>query len=79
MLTGLVMKSDEFAGIHLLSSPRPHPEVWNFRQTESAGLPVFGCGQCHLDGLAFLAAHFKKQGYGKVITPLSHSCVRVTV
>ena len=54
VLKGLVMKSDEFANIHILSKlgiERPHPAVWNFRRTETKGLPVFGVGQCHLQGI----------------------------
>lgn len=65
VLPGLVMKCDEFANIHLLKSERPHPCVWNFRKTD-ADLPVFGVGQCHLDGLAFLAKHLGELGYAKV-------------
>eukprot|EP00629_Pelagomonadales_sp_RCC1024_P006075 CAMPEP_0119295180 /NCGR_PEP_ID=MMETSP1329-20130426/49350_1 /TAXON_ID=114041 /ORGANISM="Genus nov. species nov., Strain RCC1024" /LENGTH=455 /DNA_ID=CAMNT_0007296091 /DNA_START=110 /DNA_END=1477 /DNA_ORIENTATION=+ len=65
VLPGLVMKCDEFAGIHLLKSPRVHPEVWNWRQADG-GLPVFGVGQCHLGGLAFLVGHLKELGYSSV-------------
>ena len=42
-------------------------QVWNFRKTETAGLAVFGSGQCHLDGLAFLGAHLKALGYTRVL------------
>lgn len=75
VLKGLVMKSDEFANIHILSKlgiERPHPAVWNFRRTETKGpgglrsLPVFGVGQCHLQGLLFLARHFKELGFERV-------------
>merc|ERR1719375_151028 len=58
VLPGLVMKCDEFANIHLLKTERPHPEVWNFRKCD-ADFPVFGVGQCHLNGLAFLLKHMK--------------------
>ena len=67
VLKGLLMKCDEFANIHLLKTERPHPEVWNFRKTETAGLAVFGSGQCHLDGLAFLGAQLKSLGYTRVL------------
>ena len=65
VLPGLVMKCDEFANIHLLETERPHPEVWNFRKTD-AELPVFGVGQCHLNGIAFVATHLKALGYDTV-------------
>jgi hypothetical protein len=67
VLKGLVMKCDEFANIHLLKSERLHPEAWNFRKTDTADLPVFGSGQCHLAGINFLAKHLKEQGYEKVL------------
>jgi len=67
VLAGLVMKSDEFENIHLFKTPRPHPCVWNFRKTEAADLPVFGVGQCHLEGIVFLARHLKERGYPKVL------------
>jgi len=66
VLKGLVMKCDEFENIHLLPSERLHPEAWNFRRTETADLPVFGSGQCHLDGIHFLAKDLKEKGYQKV-------------
>ena len=66
VLAGLVMKCDEFANIHLLKTERPHPQVWNFRKSDG-DLPVFGVGQCHLDGLAFLVKHLKDDlGFAKV-------------
>jgi len=64
VLPGLLMKNDEFDGIHILGE-RVHPMVWNFRQA-SGGLPVFGVGQCHLDGLVFLAQHLKAAGFPRV-------------
>lgn len=67
VLEGLVMKCDEFENIHLLKSERLHPQAWNFRKTNTADLPVFGSGQCHLDGIQFLAKNLKEQGYGKVL------------
>ena len=60
-----MMKCDEFAGIHALASARVHPEVWNFRRTKSE-LPIFGVGQCHLGGLAFLVGHLKELGFSTV-------------
>lgn len=65
VLEGLVMKCDEFAGIHLLKSERLHPEAWNFRKTDME-LPIYGSGQCHLDGIAYLAKHLKSEGYNRV-------------
>jgi hypothetical protein len=65
VLPGLVMKCDEFDGIHMLKSARPHPQVWNLRKS-SAALPIFGAGQCHLDGLLHIARHFKSQGYERI-------------
>lgn len=67
VLKGLLMKCDEFENIHLLKTERPHPEVWNFRKTETADLPVYGSGQCHLDGLLYLAKDLKGKGYDKVL------------
>ncbi|CAK0891414.1 unnamed protein product, partial [Prorocentrum cordatum] len=67
VLEGLVMKCDEFENIHLLKSERLHPEAWNFRKTNTADLPVFGSGQCHLDGIKFLAKDLKEKGYDKVL------------
>ena len=61
------MKCDEFANIHLLPSARLHTGAWNFRKTDAEGLAVFGAGQCHLDGLRFLAGHLAAQGYAKVL------------
>merc|ERR1711904_517854 len=66
VLEGLLMKCDEFANIHLLKSERLHPEAWNFRKTD-ADLPIYGSGQCHIDGIAFLAKHLKNEGYNKVL------------
>jgi len=67
VLEGLVMKCDEFENIHLLKSERLHPEAWNFRKTNTADLPVFGSGQCHLDGIKFLAKDLKEKGYLKIL------------
>jgi len=67
VLKGLVMKSDEFANIHILASERPHPAVWNFRRTETDKLPIFGAGQCHLEGMLFLARHLKELGFLRVL------------
>lgn len=56
----------QFEDIHLLATERPHPQAWNFRRTD-AELPVFGSGQCHLDGIVFLAQHLKRDlGFEKV-------------
>ena len=66
VLKAHVMKCDEFEDIHLLKTERPHPQAWNFRRTD-AELPVFGSGQCHLDGIVYLAGHLKKDlGFQKV-------------
>ena len=62
VLEGLVMKLDEFDGIHMLKSPRPHSQVWNLRKTSSE-LPIFGVGQCHLEGLLYVARQLKAEGY----------------
>lgn len=59
VLEGLVMKCDEFANIHLLPTKQLHPQTWNFRKCDDADLPVFGVGQCHLDGISFLLKHLK--------------------
>lgn len=67
VLQDLVMKCDEFANIHLLKSERPHPDVWNFRKTNTDNLPVFGSGQCHLEGLAYVAKDLNKQGFKNVL------------
>jgi len=66
VLEGLVMKCDEFANIHLLKSERLHPEAWNFRKTDM-DMPVYGSGQCHLQGILHLAKMMKSQGYNKVL------------
>ena len=67
VLPGLQMKCDEFDGIHALSSARVHPQVWNWRKMKTAdGLPIYGAGQCHLDGLVFLARQLKEAGYRRV-------------
>lgn len=67
VLDGLVMKCDEFADIHLLPTPRLHPQTWNFRRCDDAALPVFGVGQCHIDGIDFLLGHLKEDlGYDTV-------------
>ena len=67
VLKAHVMKCDEFEDIHLLKTERPHPQAWNFRRTD-ANLPVFGSGQCHLDGIIFLAQHLKKDlGFQRVL------------
>jgi hypothetical protein len=67
VLPGLQMKCDEFDGIHALSSERVHPQVWNWRKMKTAdGLPIYGAGQCHLDGLVFLARQLKEAGYRRV-------------
>ena len=68
VLKAHVMKSDEFQDIHILkNTPRPHPQAWNFRRTD-AGLPVFGVGQCHYEGIAFLVRHLKQDlGFQKVM------------
>jgi len=58
VLDGLVMKSDEFASIHLFPTARPHPETWNFRKSDG-DLPIFGVGQCHVGGIKFLMGHLK--------------------
>jgi hypothetical protein len=59
VLDGLVMKCDEFANIHLLPTERPHPEAWNFRKCDDDDLPVFGVGQCHIDGIKYLLDHLR--------------------
>ena len=61
----IVMKCDEFDGIHMLKEPRPHPHAWNFRKT-TAALPVYGAGQCHLEGLLHIARLLKAEGYDEV-------------
>ena len=66
VLKAHVMKCDEFENIHLLKTERLHPQAWNFRRTDAA-LPVFGSGQCHLDGIVYLAGHLKTElGFEKV-------------
>jgi len=59
VLDGLVMKCDEFANVHLLSTARLHPDTWNFRKCDDEDLSVFGVGQCHLDGIQFLLEHLQ--------------------
>ena len=67
VLKAHVMKCDEFENIHLLKTERLHPQAWNFRRTDAA-LPVFGSGQCHLDGIVYLAGHLKRElGFQKVL------------
>ncbi len=66
VLPGLMMKCDEFAGIHALASARVHPEVWNFRRTKSE-LPIFGVGQCHLGGLMHNARHLGALGFARAV------------
>lgn len=67
VLKAHVMKCDEFENIHLLKTERLHPQAWNFRRTDAA-LPVFGSGQCHLDGILYLAGHLKRElGFQKVL------------
>ena len=66
VLPGLMMKCDEFAGIHALASARVHPEVWNFRRTKSE-LPIFGVGQCHLGGLMHNARHLGALGLARAV------------
>jgi len=67
VLDGLVMKCDEFAGIHLLPTKRLHPQAWNFRKCDDANLSIFGAGQCHIDGIKFLLGHLKNDlGFGTV-------------
>ncbi|KAL1521420.1 hypothetical protein AB1Y20_021084 [Prymnesium parvum] len=63
---GMVLKCDEFDGIHMLRAPRPHPHVWNLRRTD-APLPIFGAGQCHLEGLLHVARHLKEMGFERVL------------
>ena len=65
VLENLVMKCDEFEGIHMLKTPRSHVEVWNLRKSR-ADLPVFGTGQCHMQGLLHVARHLKAEGYSRV-------------
>ena len=65
VLEGLQMKCDEFDGIHTLRAARVHPAVWNFRQAKN-GLPIYGVGQCHLDGLVYLARHLRQCGHMRV-------------
>jgi len=67
VLEGLIMKCDEFADIHLLPTERLHPQTWNFRKCDDTDLPIFGVGQCHLDGISFLLKHLKDDlGYKAV-------------
>ena len=67
VLEGLVMKCDEFGGIHMLKSERPHPECWNLRKMDG-DLPIYGVGQCHLDGILHVARHMRQhEGYAKVL------------
>ena len=65
ILPGLQMKCDEFDGIHALKTERVHAAVWNFRR--AAELPIFGTGQCHLEGLAFIARKLKTDGFERIL------------
>ena len=40
--------------------------MWNLRQAIS-GTPIFGIGQCHLEGIAWAAADFAAKGYRQVL------------
>lgn len=67
VLKAHVMKCDEFENIHLLKTERLHPQAWNFRKSD-ATLPIFGSGQCHIDGIVHLAKHLKQDlGFQKVL------------
>lgn len=67
VLKAHVMKCDEFENIHLLKTERLHPQAWNFRKSD-APLPIFGSGQCHIDGIVHLAKHLKQDlGFQKVL------------
>lgn len=67
VLKAHVMKCDEFENIHLLKTERLHPQAWNFRKSDAA-LPIFGSGQCHLDGIVHLAKHLKQDlGFQRVL------------
>jgi hypothetical protein len=59
VLSGLVMKCDEFAHIHLFPTPRIHPQVWNFRKCD-LNLAVYGVGQCHQAGIGHVVAELQK-------------------
>ena len=68
------MKADYFEGIHRLPSGEatPHADVWNWRRTAAmaAGtaqhLPVYGVGQCNLDGLLFCLRRLQVEGFERV-------------
>ena len=64
VLEGLVMKCDEFGGIHMLKSERPHPDCWNLRKSNSE-LPIYGVGQCHLDGNLYVERHLRQSEGGR--------------
>lgn len=67
VLDGLVLKCDEFAHIHLFSSPRIHPEVWNFRKCD-LDMPVFGVGQCHRKGIAHIVNGLvEEDGFASIV------------
>jgi len=63
VLDGLVMKCDEFANIHKLSTKRLHPKSWNFRKCDEDELPIFGVGQCHIEGIQFLLERLNGEGF----------------
>ena len=65
VLGGHLLKCDEFADIHKLASARPHPAVWNLRQSR-AGTPIFGVGQCHVEGIQFVLGQMKSKGFAGV-------------
>ena len=66
VMRGHVMKCDEFDSIHLLKGERPHPCVWNYRQA-AGGAPIFGVGQCHVDGIRWLVADLAARGYSRAL------------
>lgn len=67
VLPGLEMKNDEFDGIHALKTDRVHDQVWNLRKGKSTQLNIWGVGQCHLDGLSFVAKRLRDEGFSNIV------------